>query len=464
MSVSQSKKAVLIIFAAVLALFILTSCGENADVTLPTPTASPTPTLTTTPTQAPTETPTPTSTPTPTVTIAPTPAAEDMSGAIDVPRVYITTKGVISRDDYVAATILLQDPEGKYEEILDTNASIKVRGNSTSWALKQPYNIKFESKREVLGLGEAKKWCLLANFFDKTLIRNKLAYDFAGDIGLAYSIKSTFVDVYINGRYKGNYQLSQAVGAGDTRVDIDPTKNEFIFEKIPNAAYTDGWYVYTPYCQIMFGLNDPEEPNASQKEFINKFFKSLEDALRKRDYDEVVKYIDVDSFVDFYIVNELIKSVDFGFGSTRFYLKEGKLYGGPLWDMDLAAGNAGESYHTYHNRFTVNDSTKGFYCRQLWYAQLLDCGDFEERVKARYIELQPYIVNLTTDNELGKNKIDTLVETYRKSFDKNYKVWNVGEYYNELHMAPFDTYEENVEFLRSWLISRNNWLLFKWSK
>ena len=99
-------------------------------------------------------------------------------------------------------------------------SSIKGRGNST-WGLpKKPYNIKFEKKTDLFGMGKAKKWSLLASFYDPSFLRNTFIFDLADEIGLFYSSKSKHVDLYINGEYQGNYLVCESVEVGESRVNI----------------------------------------------------------------------------------------------------------------------------------------------------------------------------------------------------------------------------------------------------
>lgn len=385
--------------------------------------------------------------------------------AIDVPKVYITVQDQINVDDYIDAVLKISDPEGIFSEITDDKGLIRVRGNSTSSGDKKPYNIKFDSKKTVLGLGTAKKWCLLANMYDKTLIRNKLSYDFATEIGMQYVSNSTFVDVYVNGRYMGNYLLTEAVAAGDTRVEIDTDENEFLLEYEPWEGYNNPENIRTPIYGILFGFNDPEEPTTAQRNYLNNFFANAETALSSRNLNSVKNYFDLPSMVDFYIVNEYFKNVDFATSSTRFYIKDGKIYGGPVWDLDLSTGNCSSTYyHEYNNVGGSGDSTESFYCDKLWYRYLFECDGFLDMVKARYLELQPYIINLTTDNALGKNKIDILLIKYRNSFDDNYILagWSMTKKNSDYERIPFNTYDKNLLYLRQWLIERNEWLLEEW--
>ncbi|MDD2269920.1 MAG: CotH kinase family protein [Eubacteriales bacterium] len=380
-----------------------------------------------------------------------------------VPRIYITCTADINRDSFIAATLKVNDPSGKYAEISDSSGEVRIRGNSTSSGAKKPYNIKFSESQDLLGLGKAKKWVLLANMYDKSLIRNKLSFDFAANIGLRYTQSTRFVDVYINGAYNGSYLLSEAIDIGQTRVNLNPRLNEFLLEYEPRENYKNPSNIRTPVYNILFGFNAPEFPDSQQKMFLIDFFSKAEKALESKEQSDIEKYFDIPSMVDFYIANELFKNVDFQTSSTRFYIQRGKIYGGPIWDLDLSTGNADfDYYREYNNATTTGDSTEKFYCRGLWYKHFFKCPWFVEKVKARYIELQPIIENLTTDNSLGKNQMDILLIKYSESFSKNFTKWPVNSKDVLFERIPFQTFEENYEYLRTWLIKRNEWLLKEW--
>jgi len=386
--------------------------------------------------------------------------------AVKVPVIYITTTENINRDFYVSAGLRVVDQENIFKEIKDTDGEVRVRGNSTSSGAKKPYNIKFSESQTLLGLGTAKKWVLLANMYDKTLIRNKLCFDFSTFIGMDYVSSNAFIDVYVNNVYMGNYLLTEAVDTGDTRVDIDDKDNEFLFEYEPWEQYSNEESIRTPKYNILLGFNAPEHPTPEQRAFLEDFLLNAENAIETKNLNEIKKYFDLESMVDFYIVNELFKNVDFATSSTRFYLKNGKIYGGPIWDMDLSTGNCFDGYYVeYNNVGSSGDSSESFYCQKLWYKYLFKCTGFVDMVKMRYFELQAYINNLTTDNSLGKNKIDTLLIKYGSSFDANYKLagWSMTAKYSEFERVPFDTYDKNIVYLREWIIKRNNWLLKEWN-
>lgn len=388
------------------------------------------------------------------------PSEELITNGVSV--VNITTRKHIVKDYYVDARIEVLDATGVFPTIIDENATIKVRGNSTSGGPKKPYNFKFSDDQNVLGIGKAKKFCLLANLYDKTLMRNKLSYDLADDIGLDYTSHSEYVDVYLNGKYLGNYMLCEIVGTGDSRVDIDINNNDFLFEYEPWPQYSNPSCFETPVFGILLGFNDRDDATPSQYEYVNNFFTQAENAILTKSAEQIGKYIDIKSFVDFYIINELFKNVDFSTSSTRFYIQDNMLYGGPMWDLDLSSGNVSTEYYTKYFTKNDNEGIEGFYCKRLFYSYLFECPEFESLVYERYVELQPYITNLFESNSLGVNRIDNLLDIYGASFNSNYDVagWSLVTKYCAFEtLTPLPTYIENVEYLRSWLSRRNIWLL-----
>lgn len=419
--------------------------------------------------------------PTEAPTVAP---GEEITASAYVRTVHVNTNGAaISADEKVDADIVIMDKIGgdAYEDsvVYDTISqpgTIKVRGNSTANADKKPYNISFDSKQEVFGMGKAKKWSLLANAFDKSLIRNRLAMEFATDLGLAYTSESTYVDLYVNGEYYGNYLLIESIEAGSDRVDIDTdNESDILLERERDRSEDGVSYITTSKYGIRFAVGEPEDIDTASAHFTNTVQKlnDFETALESNDIDAISQYIDVDSFVNFYIVNELFKNVDFNFSSTRFYIKDGKIYAGPLWDLDLSSGNASSSY--YLDYYEDGVSYKGLWCQSFtWFRVLMENETFKEKVADRYNEVQPLITNMVTGNT--GNSIDALTSTYAEAFAKNYTPkaqggagWTIqgadsADPYSYSGESGWTTYTEATTFLRNWLSSRNSYLLEEFSK
>lgn len=374
----------------------------------------------------------------------------------EIPKIYITTAQDPNKEEYCAASIKISDNSGQYTEINSDNVSITVRGHTTANGAKKPYNIKFTEKVNILGMGYSKKWCLLADLFDPTLMRNSLVLDFARNMGLQYTSKCEYVEVFYNGVDKGVYLLCTPVSEGKDKVDLDLSENDYLLQLQPNYEYSDKIKV-TTNSGIMLSV---EEGNTDDLTYLNNLLADFETSIAYG-VEEIKEYADVDSFVDHYIINEIVKDVDFATSSLYFYVKNGKIYAGPVWDFDLSMGNIDKEYYSSYSGGKFD--YEGFYCRKLWYYYLMQIPEFQKMVEQRYRELQPLIVNLTTDNELGINRIDDILNKYGSDFKNNFVIWGEGKRYGINGKAPLATYEENVEYLRQWLINRNNWLNSRWN-
>lgn len=325
---------------------------------------------------------------------------------------------------------------------------------------------------------KGKKWCVLANAFDKSLIRNALCFDLADKMGLSYISQHRFVDLYYNDKYVGSYLITEPVDPGSNLVDIEEEGDDFMLE-VEREREEEGVTYIRTQSGIRFAVNVPEEPTGEQTEAIKKKVAEVEKALRTYKYSEYSKYIDVDSFVNYYIVCEIFKAVDFNYSSTRFYMKDGTVYAGPVWDVDLSSGNASTRFYSgYYNNGV---SYKNLFCTELkWYEFLFKSDEFVALVNARVKEMLPTIQNMYQTNALGANVIDSLMSSYKPSFLRNYASteeggagWSLTYRYSicdnprtgiglEYDSHP-DTYEGNVEFLRTWLKNRVDYLQTTWS-
>ncbi len=395
-------------------------------------------------------------------------AVGDINAPTDVPKVLIYTEGGVnipSNKDKVTCDIYVVDQEGgEYETVFGENCTINVRGNSTSSANKKPYNIKFESKTDLLGMGKNKKWSLLANCYDKTLIRNAVVMDFAKELGVPYTPDYRFVDVYVNDELQGSYLLIDSIEVGETRVDIDVDNNEYLLELDYNPQDEDCYYFYSGIKDIKFAINEPEIDDLSdeQKSYVTDLVYDAESALDSGDFEMVQQYFDIESMAKFYLTLEYFRNIDVATSSTRFHIKGGQIYGGPVWDFDLSSGNYNVDYYgkgTTEQKFHATNMK--------WFKSLVGYPEFQALVNEYFLEMQDTIVNLYTDNYYGKNKIDSMIETYGASFTRNNvdAGWDpsvVHHYSMQLERHPDATYEENVEFYRNWLYERNVWLLQEW--
>lgn len=372
----------------------------------------------------------------------------------DMPRVYLNVDKIHTDEEPASLTFMGNDT------MRDVGALVRQRGNTNMTAEKMSFNIRFMRNARLFGMDANDRWILLGVPFDKSLIRTELSFGYARAIGLEGIPQTMFCDVYLKGDYHGLYILSEPVTARGLGLDLGA--GDFLLERNMNRTAEGKTYLVTQE-----GLRFELTADASAQlcaDVLNR----AERAMVSGVMEEYEQYIDVDSFVNAYIAQEVVKNVDFSWFSDRYYVKDGKLFAGPLWDMDLSMGNASnlvenEVYDAYNNLRGAGDgsgdSARGLWAQRDWFAYLCADDAFMQRVSARWQEVYPITENLIRNNELGMNRIDELITRCRSSIDKNFARWDVSTRYSAWELREcFDTYDAAAEHLRSWLIRRIDWL------
>lgn len=393
---------------------------------------------------------------------APTPAeAEKYVQETNLPALYITLDNdvninQITHDTYIPGTCsLIYEGEG----IFDQSIEIKGRGNY-SWSFPQkPYNLKFTEKTDLLGMGSARTWVLITTYSDKTLLRNYLTLSLAYDIGMQYSPEVNYVDVYVNGKYNGLYVLSEKIQLNKNRINVDE-KIGGLFEI--EATYRHGNGNNCPYCitvpsgvHIIYKEGKEEDLGAELKTEMLENFTELfvnADLAMKEGYDEFSKYIDVPSFIDWYIVNEFVKNFDSGFTTSCYcYVKgDGKIYMGPCWDYDTCMGNQEVATCILPTGYHVRTSA--------WYTMLNDDPVFEQMLNERWTELRNEGV---FDKFL--DDIYAIPKYIAQSEEMTHKLYKNALKSRDLRGGKsLFTYEEEVEYLHNWISKRITWLDKQW--
>ena len=268
----------------------------------------------------------------------------------NLPTVVVNTRNreeITSKEVYVMSNVYIISDGGK--KILETSETgIKGRGNA-SWGFpKKPYKIHFADKQQVLGSPSTdRKWTLINNYGDKTLMRNILAFEVSRRVGMVYTPFCTPVDLVLNGEYQGCYQLCDQVEVGVGRV---PAKDGYLVE-IDAYAYDEDKYFYTSSRGIPVTVKYPQDDviTQAQMNFIQNYFERMEAAVFSSNYKDPVngyrKYLDLDSFLLNFIVGEFCGNTD-TYWSVNMYKDgaQGKFYTGPVWDYDLAFENDNRTY------------------------------------------------------------------------------------------------------------------------
>lgn len=367
-----------------------------------------------------------------------------------------------------AANRLTDDPT------FSSGAELRYRGNSSRLFDKKSYAVSFtlddrmtSNDYDVLGMGEDNDWVLNGPFLDKTLIRNYLSMNIAGQI-MSYAPDVRFCELFVNGEYQGVYLLMERVKYGESRVALtesDPQSAEtsYIVQRdwtdLTNEANLDNLVYATGRASALEVIYPPQsEITQEQMDWIRSDVNYIEKCLYSYDYDTdpygYWSLIDVDSFVDYAIINEFSANVDAGKYSTYFYRDvRGLLSAGPVWDFNNA----------YNNYFEDDLSELGFFTpSRTLYFMLYKDDDFVEQVIDRYRSLRESVLS----DEHLQEFIDESIAYLGPAIERNYQVWGYSfdpdnlDSDNSLLPAERNptSFDEAVEDLRAFIRSRGSWL------
>ena len=276
--------------------------------------------------------------------------AQQYKQLTDVPTVYIETENaqdITSKEDYLKCTFTMVDGDNTTRI---ENTQIRGRGNSSWWnSDKKPYRVKFDKKQQLLGedFANAKNWTLLANHGDKTMIRNALTYQLGRFIGMKFCPAAKFIDLYLNGKYRGTYQISDQVQVHKKRVEVDED-NGWLLEVANENSREEPCITSTRY-GIMYNIKNPDDDQLTvdKRIAIGQWIEAFEKAVASSDYQDPEKgyraYIDETDFINWYVGAELTGNID-ALYSIYMYKEadEQKMHFGPLWDLDLGYDNSSE--------------------------------------------------------------------------------------------------------------------------
>lgn len=367
-----------------------------------------------------------------------------------LPVVWIETagkKGITSKDTYLRASFKLVENLSNSDaaDISADNANIKGRGNSTWEMPKKPYKLKFDTKIQLLGEPKDKSWVLLANYLDKTFLRNQTAF-YMGEISnLDYTPHFHFVELILNGRYDGTYQLGENLKVSKDRVNVGD--DGFLLE-IDAKAGIDEVVFSTPHLISPVNIKEPAVAAGDDNyNYIRDFVLKAENALFSDNFTDKdngwQKYMDLESFVDWYLINEIAKNNDACLYSSCFMnLKRGgKLKMGPLWDFDIAFGNS--NYNNTH-------LTSGFWIKNTtWFTRLFQDPAFVAKVKERF----DYFYGRRNDIIRDINENATYLQY---SAQENNNKWHT--LYTNVWFDAGVSYAKEVLSLKEWINARFEWL------
>lgn len=382
-----------------------------------------------------------------------------------IPVVVINTDGgaaIESNEEYIGATCYMNcDAATGFTGISEEAIEIRGRGHSTWKWDKKPYKIKFESKTSLFGLEAAKDWVLLANYTDKSLIRNFVAMEGARVLdNLTFVGVQYPVDLFVNGEYLGVYTMGEQIEAKNGRVELTDNGLEpdtgFLLE-IGGTSSEDVWNetcFYTTLCKyVKVKAPDEESLTKEQVAYIKDYVKKADEAVMSGvGYED---YIDIDSLIDWVIVHELYYNIDSCFRRSCYFTKEpgGKLTMGPIWDFDNAFGNFWKDDKTYSTWATA-DSTTG-YIWDNWMSYLINYPEFRMKFKARWDEVKYELLEKLLES------IDTGAANIERSAEYNFRKWDILNKRvgcQDSSIVKYNTFEKQINYFRDFVNKRWKWL------
>ncbi|MBQ7715077.1 MAG: CotH kinase family protein [Clostridia bacterium] len=381
------------------------------------------------------------------------------------------------RDFSIDVTVGISGTDNAEYDLAPAKAQMKTRGYSTFRYDKKPYQIKFDKKTDLFGMGKAKKWILLANYLDGTAVRNKLIFDLGTEIGCGYTPESVFVDLYIDGEYRGVYQLTEKVEIGSSRVDLKDEYGVLIeldmidrldkFEDIYFETSTGKGAVFKDSVADLEELIKKGRYDKVNEivDFYSKYFERFEDLLygESTTWDQIESMIDVDSFARFYLITEFSEEVDATFASTFFYMdgKDDVLHCGPLWDYDRCFGLSINYEHDTRADFFKNITVSTDDLRVEWFKQLFRYDEFATRVNDIYDEC--------ARAAFDANKLDERIWAYQGAMEAslmmNYALWPVcgsvdvtGENYVDYYYDQMFSLWEVTGEMTYWISGRSEFM------
>ena len=382
----------------------------------------------------------------------------------------------VTRETYVDSKITITNTDEAFE-MTSVTSSFKGRGNG-SWTDsgdKKGYKIKFDKKQSLFGREANKHWVVIAcaNFDDVTMSRNYLAYNMANEVftNIEYSTQARWLDFYVNGEYRGVYLLCEHVRVGTGRVDIESEygvqNTGYLVEYDAYYGGTEGVdYFKVPGVKYAFTMHSPDPEDYAEEgvskgvymqqvAYIKDYVTRVYNAALNNDYNTFASLVDVDSFVDMYILHELFKNVDAGYSSFYLYKKpDGKLFAGPPWDFDATANGATDRGDRSPQGIYVADSVQygSANCASELYIALYQTSGFKNAVKARWKVLSPAIGNF-----LEERLNNDVYNEYKAAMGKNFALWKGKS------QAQAETdWINDTKVLKKWLLDRIAWLDNEW--
>lgn len=365
----------------------------------------------------------------------------------NLPTVYITTQSGEEPYDKVHELRCRVVIVNGNDRLIDS-AAIRERGNYSRGFPKKPYHLRFDTKHSVLGSpATAKRWTLINNYGDKTLMRNLLAFDLSRRLQMPYTPFGTPVDVVLNGDYKGCYQLCDQVHVHKNRVEVD--EGGFFIEADAYAYDEDLWFTSNKGTPVSIHYPDAEDITSSRWDSIVAAFNDVERSSHPN--------LDYETFLRHFLVGEISGNTD-TYWSTYFYKQSSSdsIFTGPVWDFDIAFENDNRTYPICSNPDFIYRTTGSCAGDMRRFADnVVQKSKGKERLEALYAH---YRDNGALSAEAIIAVIDSLEDLIAESADLNFKRWPILNKCVHQNPRAGGSYAQEVQWVREYIAARIPWM------
>ncbi len=395
---------------------------------------------------------------------------------LDDPRI-VVHMGIIDND---SAINNIDDPFNGYDGLI----SIEIRGSSSQMFPKKQYALETQDidgenlNVSILGMPEENDWILHAPYSDKSLLRNFLAYELARDMG-RYASRTRFCELVINGDYKGLYIFMEKIKRDNNRVDIsklnpdettgdDLTGGYIVKVDKWDGENNDGWWSASPLPEYdgtwyQYHYPKPDDIVDEQKDYINNYITDFELLLASEAYNDpdagYYDQVNLESFIDVSLMSEISKNVDAYRLSAYMYKdkdsEDGRLTMGPIWDYNLAFGNA-DYYDGWDPAGWQLDVELGGdpFKIPFWWYRIWDDETFRDAFNQRWQELRQTVFS----EEYIMNIIDSTIAVIDEAQVRNFQRWPILDEYVWPNAYVGGSYENEIDYLTDWITDRLEWI------
>lgn len=365
----------------------------------------------------------------------------------ELPRLVIETEGftqIQDKETSIPAKLQIYGKNAPESEIMDL--TLRGRGNSSFVMTKYGIKLSFEEKQELFGMPKDKEWDLISNHRDKSFLRNYITYQLAKSLGDEYAVRTQFVEVFLNRKYLGVYQLAEHPKVAKKRIRLPESDYSYFFEKTSETA-TDGNLI-TSNLGYIYDIRYPKHPSEELTKTLIEHINAFETFLQSKyvyNTDSISKWIDLNDLIRYYWIQEFSLNTDGAFRRSQYitWLKDTPMQMGPVWDFDIAYGISSNGIiapdHWYVKKYG-------------WYRFLFKNKQFQTMVKDYWMTNRDQFKDLPEMLEQKK-------EDLSKAMKNEFKRWPVlGNDSEWPFIEAYDNYDDAVNALENWIRERIDWI------